>query len=287
VNIYHDDNIPDDLKQYFQPEFGLESTPDLYVKHLVAIFSEARRVLRKDGTLWLNLGDCYAANRGYQVTDSKHTDVGNTRGSSVPTGLKPKDLVGIPWRVAFALQADGWYLRSDIIWAKANPMPESVRDRPTSAHEHVFLLAKSERYFFDADAIREQSVCGDHARNERGLNKALNTPGQSPHNGLHVNCDKIVGRNSRNVWTVATQPYPDAHFAVWPEKLVSKMILAGSGLGDVVLDPFMGSGTTGVAAIRLGRKFIGIETSAEYCEMARNRIKPVAAQGNLFTGTRG
>jgi site-specific DNA-methyltransferase (adenine-specific) len=227
-------------------QLGLETTPEAYVAAMVDVFREVRRVLRDDGTLWLNLGDSYAAARSYQVRDNKHTDVGNTMASSVPEGLKPKDLVGIPWRVAFALQADGWYLRSDIVWAKPNPMPESVTDRPTKSHEYVFLLAKSARYFFDADAVRETS-------------------------------SDDFGRNIRSVWTIATAPYPGAHFATFPPKLVEPCVKAGCPVGGVVLDPFAGTGTVGMVAQSLSRRAVLIELNPEYLRqcLARNAQAPL------------
>ena len=215
-------------------QLGLEPTPEQYVENMVAVFREVRRVLRSDGTLWLNLGDSYAANRGYQVPDSKHRDVGNSKGMKADAiGLKPKDLVGIPWRVAFALQADGWYLRSDIIWSKPNPMPESVTDRPTKAHEYLFLLAKSERYYFDADAVREgfaderMGASGARSLNYSEGSGRNDTLGGDGKRGLGVS-PAAAGRNIRSVWTIATQPYPGAHFATFPPKLVEPCILAGT-----------------------------------------------------------
>lgn len=210
--------------------FGAESDPMAYVGHTVAICRELRRVLRDDGLLWWNLGDSYAANRTYQVPDNKHVDVGNNSGSFVPAGLKPKDLLGIPWRVALALQADGWYLRSDIIWHKLAPMPESVTDRPTKAHEYVFLLAKSPRYFYDAVAVAEAAAqpLGDAALT--GQHKA--SAGGYTTNGcgastLGTNQGPST-RNRRSVWSLGPQPYAGAHFATWPPALVEPMILAST-----------------------------------------------------------
>jgi DNA modification methylase len=223
---------------------GLERTPEEYVANIVQVFREVWRVLRDDGTLWCNLGDC----------------------------IHDKQLQGIPWRVAFALQADGWYLRSDIIWAKPNPMPESVTDRPTKAHEYLFLLTKRARYYYDAEAVAEASIRagkfpgGDYAGREvpEGVNHGwLNKTGVPP------------TRNRRDVWTIPTQPYRGAHFATYPEKLVEPCVLAGSRAGDTVLDPFCGSGTTGAVARRLGREFVGLDMSAEYLELARKRIGAV------------
>jgi DNA modification methylase len=283
-------------------QLGLESTLQAYVANMVAVFAEVRRVLKDDGTLWLNLGDSYAANRSYQVPDSKHVDVGNSRPSAVPDGLKQKDLVGIPWRVAFALQADGWYLRSDIIWSKPNPMPESVTDRPTKAHEYIFLLSKSSRYYYDAAAIREPLAASTLPRYDRAQS-GYAPPGQTAHRGIagpRERVDKqrghgrrhagfndrwdamekseqqVKGANKRTVWTVATSQYPDAHFATYPPALIEPCILAGSRPGDTVLDPFNGSGTTGEVAIRHQRNYIGIELNPAYIELARKRISAVA-----------
>ena len=377
---------------------GLEPTLELYVEHMVEVFREVRRVLRKDGTVWLNMGDSYAANRSYQVQHNKHVNVGNNLAMSVPVGLKPKDLIGLPWRVAFALQGDGWWLRSDIIFAKKNPMPESVRDRPTRAHEYVFLLAKSAKYFFDMDAIREPAAIGVQRHREEPYTE-YQAPGQAQnHLGKFRSQftkeeQQAMGANKRTVWSIATQPYKGTHFATYPEKLVEPCILAGTsergvcgvtgdpwkrvvertpgeyqdcpkaagaqiargdrGMANVgktevvpptrttlgwqptcgapwervvektvhavggpkehiagetaawkdgwkgvprasidiqtlgwqptcdhdsepvpatVLDPFSGSGTTGVVALRHGRSFIGIELNPEYIEMARTRI---------------
>jgi DNA modification methylase len=235
-------------------QLGLEPTPEAYVESMVAVFREVRRVLRSDGTVWLNLGDSYAATSSYQVTDNKHIDVGNSKASVVPDGLKPKDLVGIPWRVAFALQADGWYLRSDIIWSKPNPMPESVTDRPTKSHEYLFLLSKSPRYYFDADAVREahgdSNTSRDRATRQHGTTTSgITVPGStvhpdSPYVGqpMHRGLPGVgttfggwnpAGRNIRSVWTIATQPYPGAHFATFPQALVEPCIKAGTSARGV------------------------------------------------------
>jgi DNA modification methylase len=287
------------LRDYgIEGQLGLEATPEEYVAALIEVFREVRRVLRKDGTVWLNLGDSYAASRSYQVRDNKHVDVGNVMAASVPPGLKPKDLCGIPWRVAFALQSDGWWLRSEIIWAKPNPMPESVTDRPTRSHEQIFLLTRSERYFYDADAVKEpmsdvslqrlsqpnilEQPGGpkDPMNGNRSHRKALNNQAErlikhekwkSRFEGWDK-YDRTLGRNLRSVWTIATEPYPDAHFATFPKALVEPCIKAGSKPGDLVLDPFAGAGTVGVVALRLGRSFLGIELSPSYCEMAERRI---------------
>jgi len=377
-------------------ELGLEPTPDLYVEHLVQIFREVARVLRDDGTLWLNLGDTYAGGgstteygqdpRNFTSSSTlqgKYTEGQAQRPIRFPlVGLKPKDLIGIPWRVAFALQEDGWVLRSDIIWEKKNPMPESVEDRPTKSHEYVFLLAKSGRYSYDAQAITEPAVCGDHPRTVRGLGKATRTHGQPPHKGLRsgfkagqyyydtvairepavtgaweamppiggVKHTETTGeynptysgnrppgdghRNKRTVWAVNTCPYPGAHFATFPPALILPMILAGTSAkgccvecgapwvrvvdrspsssprhpsghgahcpvshhpgqvprwtpscecdaGDpvpcTVLDPFSGSGTTGVVAVQNGRNYIGLDVQEKYLSLAKARLVGMAA----------
>jgi DNA modification methylase len=254
----------------------MERTPDAYVANMVAVFREVWRVLRDDGVVFLNLGDTYAANRSYQVTDSKWCDVGNSHGSMVPVGLKPKDLCMIPARVALALQADGWYLRSDIIWSKPNPMPESVTDRPTKAHEYVFLLTKRERYYWNQDAVREPlsnettgGNCPDGGPRINGIHKF-----GSPHLGRdNRNPD---GRNIRSVWTIPTQPFPGAHFATMPEALVERCLLAGSREGDVVLDPFAGSGTVVAVAERWSRCGVGVELNPAYADLARRRVGGLA-----------
>lgn len=256
----------------------MEKTPDEYVARLVAVFAEVRRVLRDDGTCWVNLGDSYAGNTtaGNKVFGNPAFNENRpsraltlTAAKVIPEGLKPKDLIGIPWRVAFALQADGWYLRSDIIWAKPAPMPESVTDRPTKAHEYVFLLAKSERYYYDADAIREPHACGtwwDRPVYSIKGNADRGDKGQPPHSA------NSEGRNRRSVWTLSSLPTPDAHFATFPIELPEICLRAGAPEGGVVLDPFAGAGTTGLAALKNGRRFIGIELNAEYIEIARRRF---------------
>lgn len=266
------------LRDYgVEVQIGLEQTPDEYVAEMVAVFREVRRVLRDDGTLWLNLGDSYAANRSYQVTPTKHKslDFGRSNATKVPDGLKPKDLIGIPWRVAFALQADGWYLRQDVIWHKPNPMPESVRDRCTKAHEYIFLLSKSERYYFDHEAIREEAVRGAAgSRFDKGKTALHQLERASTKDR-----QEDGRRNRRSVWTVATEPFSEAHFAVFPPSLVEPCILAGCPKGGTVLDPFGGSGTTGLVADRLGRNAVLIELNPEYAEMARRRV---LRDGGLF-----
>ena len=268
-------------------QFGLEATPDEYVDNMVAVFREVWRVLRDDGTLWLNLGDSYAntgkgggGRQGNAWLDhgGKTTDCAGTF-KYAPPGLKPKDLVGIPWRVAFALQADGWYLRSDIIWHKPNPMPESVTDRPTKAHEYIFLLSKSEWYYYDYKSIQEPAVViGKTAEHQQGRASQHPRKGDvaalSDHRRDAINDtshDYGETRNRRSVWTVPTKPYPEAHFATFPPKLIEPCVLAGCPLGGTVLDPFMGSGTTAQVAQELGREWVGIELNEEYRSMQDNR----------------
>lgn len=262
-------------------QLGLESTPDAYVQSMVAVFREVWRVLRDDGTLWLNLGDSFNAyNGGAGPSTSLSRGAQTTERPDLPTGyglrckaLKPKDLVGIPWRVAFALQADGWYLRSDIIWAKPNPMPESVTDRPTKAHEYLFLLTKNQRYYYDKDAICEPYQDATLKRGKSIRQVAADGHKTYRFNGEPLDAESVErGRNARSVWSISSQPYRDAHFAVMPEKLVEPCILAGSKPGDLVLDPFAGSGTVGVVARRYARRFIGTELNPIYIGMARKRI---------------
>jgi len=243
------------------------------------VFREVRRVLADNGTLWLNLGDSYAAQGGQAnaqsmngMADTHREAIGANGGRRPPPGLKPKDLVGIPWRVAFAFQADGWYLRSDIIWAKPNPMPESVTDRPTKAHEYVFLLSKSQRYYYDAAAIAEDGNHSPSVRDKAGEGYTADYPTGERFSAGARQYGIAGKRNRRTVWSIATQPFPGAHFAVMPEALVEPCILAGSAPGDLVLDPFAGSGTVGVVALRYGRRFIGCELNGEYVDMARKRI---------------
>ena len=273
-------------------QLGLEETPEEFVENLVKVFREVRRVLKNDGTVWLNLGDSYsgsgkgtAGNLGKKYNE-RHLE--HKTGGIIPKGLKPKDLVGIPWRVAFALQSDGWYLRQDIIWHKPNPMPESVTDRCTKAHEYIFLLSKSAKYFYDADAISEKAkyynITGmdatgyKDAHSFNGKHKNLMDKGQSIYS-MHVKRSKGEGepdtegkRNKRSVWKINTKPYKEAHFATFPEELPTLCIKAGSKKEDVVLDPFFGSGTTGWVAQRLGRAWIGIELNPEYIKIAEKRF---------------
>jgi len=258
-------------------QIGLEETPDAYVERMVAVFREVRRVLRDDGTLWLNLGDSYATGAG-KVGDRPGGGAqgdgwqgAKTSPNRLPIeGLKPKDLVGIPWRVAFALQADGWWLRSDIIWHKPNPMPESIKDRPTKAHEYVFLMSKSPRYYYDADAIKERATRASSGNRERHCHDG--TRGRSDHLGASIPwTNDDTGRNKRSVWTVTTRPFSGAHFACYPPDLIKPCIAAGCPEGGIVLDPFFGSGTTGMVAESLGRRWFGIELNPEYEPLIRQR----------------
>lgn len=255
-------------------QIGLEKTPAEYIARMVVVFEEVRRVLRKDGTCWVNLGDSYARSFagcwGNDTSPSKRESHGHIQSrSKPPAGLKDKDLVGIPWRFAFALQDAGWYLRSEIIWAKPNPMPESVRDRPTKAHEQIFLLTKSAKYWYDADAIAEPALQPKGEPKETRQRKAVMLGQSGGHLGTNQGYET---RNVRTVWEIATQPYKEAHFATFPPELPKRCILAGCPVGGVVLDPFLGSGTTAAVAIELGRKWIGIELNAQYAELARKRI---------------
>jgi site-specific DNA-methyltransferase (cytosine-N4-specific) len=229
-----------DLRDYNAAgQIGAEDDPQEYIKRLVNIFEEVRRVLTADGTLWLNIGDSYTSgNRGYRAPDKKNPVRAMSYRAKTPRGLKPKDLVGIPWRLAFALQETGWYLRSDIIWEKPNCMPESVKDRPTRAHEYIFLFSKSPKYYYAAENVRESN-----------------------------------GRNRRTVWPIPTEPFLGAHFATFPPKLVEPCVLAGSRPDDWVLDPFLGSGTVGVVCEQQHRKYVGIEINAKYVDLAVERIR--------------
>ena len=257
-------------------QIGLEQTPEAYVAEMVAVFGEVRRVLADDGTLWLNLGDSYAGSgkgpAGNLGATNNERHLEHVHSAIVPDGLKHKDLVGIPWRVAFALQADGWWLRQDIIWAKPNPMPESVTDRCTKAHEYLFLLTKSARYYYDAAAIAEPSMNLGATVIRFGGSKYGDSddPKHATKSG-NLYTDSGT-RNRRSVWTIATKPFAGAHFAVMPMALAEPCILAGSKPDVLILDPFAGSGTVGVAALRHGRNFVGVELNSEYAAIAESRI---------------
>lgn len=288
------------LRNYgVEGQLGLEESPEKYIKRLVEVFNEVRRVLKDTGTLWLNLGDSYFPHNG---TRGNKTPAGDTlRGREnnyqpspkIATALpiSSKELIGIPWRVAFALQENGWKLRQDIIWHKPNPMPESVTDRCTRSHEYVFLFAKKSRYFFNQDAIREPLSAGRAKQAGQLVDPGNNTTSRKEviehdkqrGSGGHFDGHKWMmnpkGKNRRDVWTIPTQGVKGAHFAVFPEKLVQPCILAGSRPGDTILDPFAGSGTSGVVAIREGRDFIGIEINPEYSKMSEQRILAAAQEG--------
>lgn len=291
-------------------QIGLEQTPEEFVAELVEVFREVRRVLRNDGTLWLNLGDSYAGSGKGQWNGGAADPKNNkTRGMKLETqrpsaiGLKPKDLIGIPWRVAFALQADGWYLRQDIIWSKPNPMPESVTDRFTKSHEYIFLFSKSAQYYFDQEAILEEASASSFARlshnidqqkgsarahdggkingNMKAVSRSKDTVTSArsvdsrPHSLSKFEADNARNypvRNKRSVWTVTTQPFKQAHFATFPPALIEPCILAGCPEGGTVLDPFGGAGTTGLVADRLGRSALLIELNPEYADIAERRI---------------
>ncbi len=257
-------------------QIGLEATPYAYVEQLVAVFREVRRVLRNDGVVFLNLDDTYASTG----------DKGVYHDPKYPV-VAPKNLLGIPWRVALALQEDGWILRSDIIWAKGNPIPESVKDRPTRSHEYIFLLSKSPHYYYDAQAIAERAVAGDngsyfdrgktgavHANQGKDRRDKQRLVGKRTYVGFNDRWNastKSLTRNRRDVWFINPQPYPEAHFAVWPEKLVELMVLAGCPEGGTVFDPFAGSGTTLAVANKLGRHAIGIELNPAYIKLIEKR----------------
>ena len=266
-------------------QLGLEPTPDEYVANMVEVFRCVRDLLADDGTLWLNLGDSYASG-GRKSRDPGQSKIHPAYGGEAfadglrpadPPGIKPKDLLGIPWRVAFALQADGWYLRQDIIWHKPNPMPESVTDRCTKAHEYIFMLTKRERYYYDSEAVKEPAVGGTSRGNgQRLAEQAISRTGGIISGGtakstLGTSADET--RNRRSVWTVATRPYKGAHFATYPPALIEPCILATSRPGDIVLDPFMGSGTTAQVALQHGRQYMGCELNPEYRELQDQRIQ--------------
>jgi DNA modification methylase len=278
------------LRDYgHEDQLGAEKTPDEFVMNMVKVFREVRRVLRDDGTVWLNLGDSYAGYHGNkqvpddQAPSNKNGYVENMRSSTVGIcGLKQKDLVGIPWRVAFGMQADGWYLRQDIIWHKPNPMPEAVTDRCTKAHEYIFLLAKSQRYYFDNEVIREPSVTPTDGRGSWEQRKKDGHPMRygMANRGDGFKMPSISapngGRNKRSVWTITTKPFRGAHFATFPKDLIEPCVLAGCPEGGTVLDPFTGSGTTCVVALNHNRRFIGTELNPDYIKIATERISDEA-----------
>ena len=275
-------------------QIGLEETPEAYIQRLVEVFREVRRVLRDDGTLWVNIGDSYAGG-GPHHGDKNLGKSGTNKGCAGSVdrvnliGYKPKDLIGIPWMLAFALRADGWWLRSDIIWNKPSCMPESVQDRPTRSHEYVFLLSKNQKYFYDADAIKDPIA--KSTKNDSRLNKNDYQVGRpergyvgspSKGSGLIIPIGDKEHRNKRTVWTVTTKPYKEAHFATFPEKLIEPCVFAGCPKGGVVLDPFFGAGTTGMVAYNHGRQFIGIELNEKYIQISIKRIENETKQLRLF-----
>jgi site-specific DNA-methyltransferase (cytosine-N4-specific) len=231
------------LRDYgVKDQIGAEKTVDEYIEHLVKVFRQVKRTLKEDGTFWLNIGDAYTSgNRTWRAGDKKNPARAMTYRPPTPDGLKPKDLIGIPWKLAFALQNDGWYLRSDIIWNKPNCQPESVKDRPTRSHEYIFLLTKNEKYYYDYESIKDEATNGSR-------------------------------KNKRTVWNIKTEAFDGTHFATFPEALVLPCILAGSKEEDFILDPFFGSGTVGYVSARNSRKFVGIDINPEYIEIAKNRI---------------
>jgi len=298
-------------------QIGLESTPEAYVENLVAVFREVRRVLKDDGVLWLNLGDSYWGGKGQSAhggsdkqrarfernesINHDYQEIGRHGWTAPKDGkhefIKPKDLIGIPWMVAFALRNDGWYLRQDIIWNKPNPMPESMTDRCTKSHEYIFLFSKSKTYYYDQEAIKEPAAIESLERLQRGVSenhKNVNgAPGQTPHSmnkprlnvkrgGFNGKTNSMVGReafrefvemrNKRSVWTITTKPYKGAHFATFPPELPETCILAGSKPGDIILDPFSGAGTTGIVARILRRAYVGLDLSMDYLGLSRKRL---------------
>lgn len=265
-------------------QIGLEQTPDEFVEQLVSVFREVWRVLRDDGTLWLNLGDSYAGSgKGQWNGGSSDPKNKKTQGMSLKTqkpsdiNLKPKDLIGIPWRVAFALQADGWYLRQDIVWSKSNPMPESVRDRCTKSHEYIFLLTKNKRYHYDHEVIKEPLAASSIPRLKQNLESQTGTTrangGAKTNGNFKASGDVKSGkRNKRSVWTVTTKPYKGSHFATFPHDLIEPCVLAGCPKDGWVLDPFLGSGTTAIVAERHNRNWVGCELNPEYAQLATDRI---------------
>ncbi len=299
--IYKKDDIPNDLLQYFErAEIGLEETPQAYIDRLTDVFMEVYRVLKPTGTCWLNIGDSYCGtgDKG-DYKDPKNVNGRNGQAVSKTKdveGCKHKDIIGIPWMLAFSLRAKGWYLRQDIIWHKPNPMPESVKDRCTKSHEYIFLLSKSQKYYFDYEAILEKAIGSDKPRvfganNQNGTmrndigrvftpkkSKNVQYDGQKP-NTMHLRREQGLPdeeysvRNKRDVWSVNVHPDSVAHFATYPEELITPCILAGCPSGGIVLDPFMGSGTTARVARKLNRHFVGFELNPEYCKIIEKKIQ--------------
>jgi len=273
------------LRDYgHEGQIGHEETPEEFIKQLVEVFRCVWDVLEDDGTLWLNIGDSYCNTNGFARASPEYQREGR---NNMPandrkldklhaTGLKTKDLIGIPWMLAFALRADGWYLRQDIIWSKTNPMPESVQDRCTKAHEYIFLLSKSQKYYYDNESIKEKSIHAGEQRNFNSPKKAMRnvdgkiSTGNEHPDALPVEVSEL--KNKRSVWTVNPKPYAGAHFAVFPEELIEPCILAGAPVGGIVLDPFMGSGTTAQVAQDLGRKYLGCELNPEYGKLQQKRL---------------
>jgi len=276
-------------------QIGLEKTPDEYVEELVKVFREVKRVLREDGTLWLNLGDTYSSHKDCKsISQTLSIGTGSEQAHVIDKGrsasrdskmlkeqgLKNKELIGIPWKVAFALREDGWYLRQDIIWSKKNSMPESVKDRCTKSHEYIFLMTKNPTYYYDHEAIKEDAVrAGSIPKGKKYSSELADNKIGGKHTRETLNEKPVAAKkNKRSVWTVATRPFKDAHFAVFPPDLIEPMVLAGCPEKGIVLDPFMGSGTTGMVAQSLGRSWIGCELNPEYVEMQRKRT----SQQSLF-----
>ena len=292
------------LRDYgHEGQIGLEQTPQEFIKRLADVFRECRRVLTKDGTCWVNMGDSYAANGQRTNNNGEGASTMGWPGQQKQTlnkaakmklpamrhELKPKDLMGIPWRLAFALQDDGWYLRQDIIWAKPNPMPESVRDRCTKAHEYIFMLTKSPKYWYDASSIKEPVADVSLKRSEYGWDCDRPSTKNASMGGDGIHVAKMgtrfvnpEGRNARSVWAITTEPYPGAHFAVFPTEIPKRCILAGCPEGGVVLDPFAGSGTTLAVAVSLGRRAIGLELNPEYVALIHERLRGTTP--SLFGG---
>lgn len=268
-------------------QLGLEPTPEEYVANLVSVFREVWRVMKDDGTLWVNLGDSFCNSNGFARAnkqwqrDGRNSAPANDRNldNLHASGLKTKDLIGIPWMVAFALRADGWFLRSDIIWSKPNPMPESVSDRCTKSHEYIFLLSKSSRYYFNSESIKEKASPDTSVR-DRDNTKLNNCPGRTKMGGLKVNDYEF--RNKRSVWTIATQPCKESHFATFPKELIRPCIKAGCPVDGIVIDPFLGSGTTACVCIEENRKYLGIELNPEYIKIAQKRINSTERNGLII-----